>query len=94
MTYTLSALAHHSNRSHSALLLLVLGEAALAGICVMVLFLAFTIYVGRRLKGLRDVTLRKTDARMDIVNEVLNGIKIIKFNAWEQEIAHKMNVAR
>jgi small-conductance mechanosensitive channel len=38
--------------------------------------------------------LKCKDARMGIVNEVLNSMRVIKYYAWERKFTHKINAAR
>jgi hypothetical protein len=38
--------------------------------------------------------LKCKDARIDIVNEVLNSMRVIKYYAWERKFTHKISAAR
>jgi hypothetical protein len=38
--------------------------------------------------------LKCKDARMSIVNEVLNSMRVIKYYAWERKFMHRINAAR
>jgi small-conductance mechanosensitive channel len=38
--------------------------------------------------------LKCKDARMSIVNEVLNSMRVIKYYAWEKKFMHRINAAR
>ena len=41
-----------------------------------------------------DSVLSSKDARMGLLNEVLNSVKIIKYYAWEIKFMDKVNAAR
>ena len=41
-----------------------------------------------------DSVLSSKDARMGLLNEVLNSVKIIKYYAWEMKFMDKVNAAR
>lgn len=78
----------------SAMLYLVLGNSAFAGISLMVLCLLLAIYIGKKLEALQERMLKNKDKRMSIMNEVLHSIRIIKFYAWEGQFADKVSTAR
>eukprot|EP00250_Pteridium_aquilinum_P016153 c22966_g1_i3 orf=206-4756(+) len=71
-----------------------IGIAALAGLATMVL-LALVIFNNSRL--LKDYSLevmKKKDARMKATTEVLNYMKIIKLQAWEDYFQRKVETFR
>jgi len=73
------------------LLYLVLGYASLAGVAVMVLV---TGSIGRfsqiRYEKFQKERLEQKDKRMNIVGEVLSGIRIIKWFTWEENFLAKI----
>ncbi|KAJ3345283.1 hypothetical protein HDU83_004237 [Entophlyctis luteolus] len=75
-------------------LLKVIGWPALAGLAVMILSLPAT-YVNS-LWNIRvyEKLLAAQDARTTVVNEVLQGIRIIKYFAWEKKFLEKIDLAR
>lgn len=84
--------AHHVNQIWScsfsltigvALLWHELGFASLAGLIVMALFTPFGSFVTTRAKRLQISKLKCQDSRIKTTNEVLSGIRLIKFYAWE-----------
>lgn len=77
-----------------SLLYLVLGSAALWGLLVMIGTLLLGLAVSKRLEHFQDQVLKHKDSRMSIVNEILNGIRIIKLFAWEDNMMKKLAAAR
>ncbi|GJE96593.1 ABC transporter [Phanerochaete sordida] len=65
------------------LLLVNLGPSALAGFAFFVLCTPVQTRVMRRLMGLRQKSMAWTDRRAKLLQELLGGMKIIKYFAWE-----------
>ncbi len=65
------------------LLLVNLGPSALAGYAFFVLCTPVQTRVMRRLMGLRQKSMIWTDKRAKLLQELLGGMKIIKYFAWE-----------
>lgn len=76
------------------LLDIILGVAAIWGVAVII----FTVLSGFILTSLlnkyQDSLLTDKDKRMSIVNELLNGIRIIKLFAWEDNFFAKLSGSR
>lgn len=72
-----------------ALVLLVytLGPSAFVGMGVMILLIPVQGIIAARLGSLRKNLLVQTDKRVKIVNEILQGIRVIKYYAWESRFA-------
>lgn len=60
-----------------------LGVAALAGLATMIAFIPMNIVIGSKTKKYQSAKLKVQDSRIKLTNEVLSGIKIIKFYGWE-----------
>ncbi|TPX49645.1 hypothetical protein SeMB42_g02545 [Synchytrium endobioticum] len=75
-------------------LCLLLGPSALGGVAAMALAIPFNIIIGILTNKYQTKLMSKTDARVDIVNEMLTGIRIIKYLAWEEKFAEKVIKAR
>ncbi|WPK26558.1 hypothetical protein PUMCH_003916 [Australozyma saopauloensis] len=56
---------------------------ALVGVALMVAYLVFAAGMGTLLYKYRTKALKQTDARVALVKEVLNNLKIIKLYSWE-----------
>ncbi|XP_070802163.1 ATP-binding cassette sub-family C member 2 [Pituophis catenifer annectens] len=60
-----------------------LGPSVLAGIGVMVLLIPLNAVLVAKSRNIQVKNMKHKDERMKIMNEILNGIKILKFFAWE-----------
>ncbi|KAI0342903.1 ABC transporter [Trametopsis cervina] len=65
------------------LLLINLGPSALAGYSFFILCTPIQTQVMKRLMGLRQKSMGWTDKRAKLLQELLGGMKIIKYFAWE-----------
>ncbi|KAI8801573.1 P-loop containing nucleoside triphosphate hydrolase protein [Cladochytrium replicatum] len=66
-----------------ALLINTLGVSALAGIGLLLAMVPLQGTIIKRIVNLRKANAGITDARVKLINEVLQGIRILKFFAWE-----------
>ncbi|KAL7747206.1 Transporter of the ATP-binding cassette (ABC) [Sorochytrium milnesiophthora] len=73
-----------------ASLYVLLGWSALVGTLVMVLLGPLQTLIGRRMIALQKKVMEATDRRLDRINEMLSGIRIIKFFAWEDKIRERV----
>lgn len=60
-----------------------LGPSVLAGLAVMVLMVPINALLATKARKLQIQNMKYKDKRMKIMNEILNGIKILKLYAWE-----------
>uniref|UniRef100_A0A670ZSK9 ABC-type glutathione-S-conjugate transporter n=1 Tax=Pseudonaja textilis TaxID=8673 RepID=A0A670ZSK9_PSETE len=60
-----------------------LGPSVLAGIGVLVLLFPLNAVLVTKSRRIQVKNMKHKDERMKIMNEILNGIKILKFFAWE-----------
>jgi len=65
------------------LLILQLGPSALAGFALFALGTPLQGYVTKHMFSLRAKSMKWTDKRAKLLQELLGGMKIIKFFAWE-----------
>eukprot|EP01087_Luapelamoeba_hula_P012571 TRINITY_DN3508_c0_g1_i1.p1 TRINITY_DN3508_c0_g1~~TRINITY_DN3508_c0_g1_i1.p1 ORF type:complete len:1538 (+),score=302.45 TRINITY_DN3508_c0_g1_i1:61-4674(+) len=72
----------------------VVGVATLAGLVVMVVFVPINLWLARVQTALQKGMMGKKDERNKIVNEVLQGIRVIKFFAWEINFVEKVTGIR
>ncbi|KAM4606989.1 ATP-binding cassette sub-family C member 2 isoform 2-T2 [Polymixia lowei] len=66
-----------------AFLWLELGPSVLAGLGVMVLMVPINGLLATKARNLQIENMKFKDKRLKIMNEILNGIKILKLYAWE-----------
>lgn len=67
-----------------------LGPAVLAGLGVMILLIPVNIAIATKIKKLQFEQMRYKDLRIRILNEVLNGMKVLKLYAWEKSFERKI----
>jgi ATP-binding cassette subfamily C (CFTR/MRP) protein 1 len=70
------------------------GLAALAGIAVMVLLIPLSAKLNSVQQGYQKATMKIKDERISTMNELLLGIRVVKFYAWEQPILVKISKLR
>lgn len=66
----------------------------LAGGALMLALLPAHMLTAKCVKSNRTHILKHTDARVRLISEILQGIRVIKLYAWEQPIADKVMRAR
>ncbi|CAL8283935.1 unnamed protein product [Arctogadus glacialis] len=60
-----------------------LGPSVLAGLAVMVLMVPINGFLATKARKLQIKNMEHKDKRLKIMNEILNGMKILKLFAWE-----------
>ena len=60
----------------------------------MVLMGPVNAIVARQLRGLQIEQMKNKDKRNKLMDEILNGMKIIKLYAWESSFRAKVNAIR
>ncbi|XP_012540485.1 multidrug resistance-associated protein 1 isoform X3 [Monomorium pharaonis] len=61
----------------------ILGPAVLAGLAVMIILIPINGLIANKVKTLQIRQMKSKDERVKLMNEVLNGIKVLKLYAWE-----------
>ncbi|KPI96774.1 Canalicular multispecific organic anion transporter 2 [Papilio xuthus] len=61
----------------------ILGPSVLAGLAVMIVLIPVNGLIANRVKTLQIKQMKYKDERVKLMNEVLNGIKVLKMYAWE-----------
>lgn len=79
---------------NSILLYNTLGVASFAGIAVLVLLIPVQALIGRMYTVIQRKFMAATDARLEGVTEMLQSVKLVKFNAWEGKFLERMAVTR
>ncbi|XP_077999979.1 multidrug resistance-associated protein 1-like [Glandiceps talaboti] len=67
-----------------------LGPSVLAGLGVMVLMIPINAVIVKKQKDLHEKHMKEKDSRIKLMNEILNGIKILKLYAWEKSFMGKV----
>ncbi|VDM94999.1 unnamed protein product [Thelazia callipaeda] len=63
-----------------------LGVAIVAGLTVLFATIPLTSYISVRMKNCQGKQMKLKDERLKLMSEILNGIKVIKFYAWERSM--------
>ncbi|KAJ7126233.1 P-loop containing nucleoside triphosphate hydrolase protein [Mycena epipterygia] len=61
-----------------------LGVSCLFGLAVTCLFLPLNHFAGKIVVGAQDNLMKARDERVALMNEILGGIRMLKFMAWER----------
>ncbi|XP_058536855.1 multidrug resistance-associated protein 1 isoform X1 [Ochotona princeps] len=72
------------------LLWLNLGPSVLAGVAVMILMVPFNAVIAMKTKTYQVAHMKSKDNRIKLMNEILNGIKVLKLYAWELAFKDKV----
>ncbi|KAH9894788.1 multidrug resistance-associated ABC transporter [Cubamyces lactineus] len=72
----------------------VLGWSALVGLATLVALLPFPGYLSSWIQSFQKGMMSTTDARVQIINEVLNVIRMIKLFGWEPRVAAQIEERR
>eukprot|EP00096_Caligus_rogercresseyi_P012306 TRINITY_DN5109_c0_g1_i1.p1 TRINITY_DN5109_c0_g1~~TRINITY_DN5109_c0_g1_i1.p1 ORF type:complete len:407 (+),score=54.05 TRINITY_DN5109_c0_g1_i1:144-1364(+) len=72
----------------------IVGFSTLFGGAVLLAFIPLQTWIGKQFSRLRINIAGKTDKRIRIMNEVIEGIKVIKMYAWEYSFMDIVNKAR
>ncbi|XP_027033321.1 ATP-binding cassette sub-family C member 3 isoform X1 [Tachysurus fulvidraco] len=67
-----------------------LGPSVLAGVAVMVLLIPFNAVIAMKTRAYQVEQMQYKDARIKLMNEILNGMKVLKLYAWEKSFKEKI----
>ncbi|XP_068452238.1 multidrug resistance-associated protein 1 isoform X2 [Clinocottus analis] len=71
-----------------------LGPSVLAGVAVMVLMVPINAVIAMKTKTYQVAQMKSKDSRIKLMNEMLNGIKVLKLYAWELAFKDKVSAIR
>uniref|UniRef100_A0A7E4VUH3 Multidrug resistance-associated protein 5 n=1 Tax=Panagrellus redivivus TaxID=6233 RepID=A0A7E4VUH3_PANRE len=75
-------------------LLKVIGWPSIAGILVFIVFDVIQAALGITMVRFRKRAIAKTEARMNLMGEVIRSVRIIKMNAWENLFVNRITKLR
>lgn len=78
----------------AAMLLVILGPAALAGIATFVVLAPLNVAVLKRFNTLRGQHLQQTDERVTLLSEAIRSMRMIKYFAWERPLYQALSGVR
>ncbi|KAG7491793.1 hypothetical protein MATL_G00007720 [Megalops atlanticus] len=67
-----------------------LGPSVLAGVAVMILLIPLNAVIAMKTRTYQVEQMQYKDARIKLMNEILNGIKVLKLYAWENSFKEKV----
>lgn len=70
------------------------GPSCLGGISIIILVIPVTKKVSKYLGGIQKQLSKIRDRRVKLSSEVIGGMKVIKFQAWEKEFHERVNAVR
>lgn len=71
-----------------------IGWPSFVGVAIMLSFVPMQGYLGHKSSAFRWKVARKTDERVRLMNEIIQGIRVIKMYAWERPFGRLVKVAR
>uniref|UniRef100_A0A3B5A3H6 Multidrug resistance-associated protein 1 n=1 Tax=Stegastes partitus TaxID=144197 RepID=A0A3B5A3H6_9TELE len=71
-----------------------LGPSVLAGVAVMLLMVPVNAVIAMKTKTYQVAQMKSKDNRIKLMNEMLNGIKVLKLYAWELAFKDKVSEIR
>uniref|UniRef100_A0A2C9JXX7 ABC transmembrane type-1 domain-containing protein n=1 Tax=Biomphalaria glabrata TaxID=6526 RepID=A0A2C9JXX7_BIOGL len=76
------------------LLYLTIGPSVLVGVGLLILLVPVNTWIGSKQKLIQESMLAIKDSRIKLVNEILNGMKVLKLYAWETQFKNKVEAIR
>ncbi|XP_076064714.1 multidrug-Resistance like Protein 1 isoform X2 [Oratosquilla oratoria] len=61
----------------------ILGASVFAGLAVMIVLIPVNGFIANKVKKLQIKQMKNKDKRVKLMNEILNGMKVLKLYAWE-----------
>ncbi|KAJ8983674.1 hypothetical protein NQ317_003462 [Molorchus minor] len=78
----------------SYLLYVYVGIIGLVGTAFLLLFTPCQMYMGKKTSQYRLKTAIRTDERIRLMSEIINGIQVIKMYSWEKPFAKLVEISR
>ena len=72
----------------------ILGPSVLAGLLVMILLVPLNGFIAMKQKALQVKQMKEKDKRVKMMNEIMQGIKILKLYAWERSFQGAVTTIR
>ncbi|XP_050293465.1 probable multidrug resistance-associated protein lethal(2)03659 [Anthonomus grandis grandis] len=70
------------------------GYTGMIGVLVLLAFIPFQMWMGKKASTFRLATAIRTDERIRLMNEIISGIQVIKMYTWEKPFAKLVELSR
>jgi ABC-type bacteriocin/lantibiotic exporter with double-glycine peptidase domain len=80
--------------AYNYLLYKYIGISFVIGVVVMIIFLIINYYYRTQFSKYLKLHMKKSDLRMKVTTEMINNLKVIKLNAWDDIALKKIQEAR
>ena len=77
-----------------AFLVVEVGYSSIAAMLLLIIINYCQMLVGSSVGKVRQQLVKFTDDRVKVMNECLQGIRVVKFYAWEVPVAQRVNELR
>jgi ABC-type multidrug transport system fused ATPase/permease subunit len=71
-----------------------LGAAALASFATLALIAPLSVLVARRYRRLDHELMQLRDERVTLMSQILQGIRVVKYHAWESSVGQEVSAVR
>ncbi|KAI8123562.1 putative multidrug resistance-associated protein lethal(2)03659 [Lucilia cuprina] len=71
-----------------------IGWAAVIGISFMLAFIPLQVWGAKKAASYKEKTVERTDWRVKLMNEIIQGIQVIKMYAWEKSFTQVIGLVR
>lgn len=71
-----------------------MGPSIWAGVAVLILAIPLNTYLAKKMRAYQKKQMGNKDARVKFMNEILNGIRVIKLYAWEKSFLKRISYIR
>ncbi|KAI8881443.1 multi drug resistance-associated protein MRP [Backusella circina FSU 941] len=71
-----------------------MGPSLWAGVSVLILAIPVNMVIAKTMRKYQKIQMGNKDARVKLMNEILNGIRVIKLYAWEVPFMEKVSFIR
>lgn len=71
-----------------------IGVSSVGGLIFMLLLIPFNAWVAVKMKNIQRNVMKQKDRRTKTMNEILNGMKVLKLYAWELAFGELIKEAR
>merc|ERR550519_503341 len=68
----------------------ILGPSSLAGLAVMLLMIPLNGIIATKMRKYQFAQMKNKDRRVKLMDEILNGIKVLKLYAWESSFSYNV----